>query len=814
MKFPIRLLHFITAISLSCLALTGWTAEYGVNLVTNGDAESGTALSSWTSAGPVTVHAYNGSSGFPSLTSPGSTTRGNNFFYGGIAETSTASQRIDLSFAAADIDTGKVLYDLSAWVGGHNWDSDNAAVIMSFQDASGNAVGSENPAAGPVSASDRNGRTQFLARAKTGAVPAGARYALVTMTFIGASGYLDEISLVLILVPDNIGTLAPSVACHAVLNADLSMEIDKFDVFADALTARLQFSLASDGSLVASVNNLGLTTKNNCDQVDIGAVIVGDTGYVLHLPSVMVGSNRYWANLDVLAGPNGTYQLRVSDYGPGMNDVTGMGSAFRALSKVEQFTSTGNTFSYRKIMPDDSVHQVQVILTPGQTYMPSAEEAAVISQLGSSAYGMSSSLTSTDNSSQYSAQFFVPYSSVSAETAQQIRNGGRANTVASHLAYNKSSKQANNNQFGVGEGFTVAINSVFPSGDNSVVKEFKGKLAEKGFEHIKNETTGKVAGKAVGLIYDGKDAWGAAQDHLGWNSRIDAAERCFNVNITDPLVKQQLGAQIKESRSEVGINAAVNYISMAASTALSFVDAGFAPLYVVTGAATDTVGAAVKEVNERHTQQIESAAGRCDIRWMEFFEGSGTDIIENKPGGLDYSSSSSYHKETTTFAWKTSNKVVFKDNTRGLQSPTYGKNHAVDYHSQPTITGTFQSLVTDGDYREECNGLVNDATWEGADVEITDNLAQPYPPTPEFYTKIPGFTAVRWSGNCTDNYGTSNAQGSVTLGISVHASFNMPANFRGNPVIQGVAGTNSDVSLDGLTTRSTNWEGNVKFIPF
>jgi hypothetical protein len=195
-------------------------AGYNTNLIVNGDAESvpytGVAVTTfpgWTTDGTVSILSY-GVGSFIALTDPSPTDRGNNFFYGGAAALATASQNIDISFAAVDIDSGIVTFNLSAWLGGYDGQDDNTVISVDFYDAVMNKVGTS--AIGPVLSADRGGLTGLLQRASSAAVPANARSASITMTMTRLAGsdndgYADDVSLVLALaskVSQNIGTIS------------------------------------------------------------------------------------------------------------------------------------------------------------------------------------------------------------------------------------------------------------------------------------------------------------------------------------------------------------------------------------------------------------------------------------------------------------------------------------------------------------------------------------------------------------------------------------------------------------------------------
>jgi hypothetical protein len=127
--------------------VTGWAEPYGVNLlagVRNGNAEQGQAfpsgppgipVPSWTTNGVFTVVPYGSTgqpAGFPAAAGSGPTDRGNQFFSGGQGPVGVATQEIDLSANAADISGGKVIADLSAWLGGSGGVQDYATVAISF----------------------------------------------------------------------------------------------------------------------------------------------------------------------------------------------------------------------------------------------------------------------------------------------------------------------------------------------------------------------------------------------------------------------------------------------------------------------------------------------------------------------------------------------------------------------------------------------------------------------------------------------------------------------------------------------------------
>ena len=139
------------------------------------------------------------------LTAADSTALGGgvNFFAGGPGgATSAATQVVDVSGAAAEIDAGKVAATLSALLGGYATQTDHAAVTATFLNAGGRrrrgAVAPAHRHARPIATST----TALIARTASGAVPAGTRQISVRIDAIRDEGsyndgYIDNVSLVL-----------------------------------------------------------------------------------------------------------------------------------------------------------------------------------------------------------------------------------------------------------------------------------------------------------------------------------------------------------------------------------------------------------------------------------------------------------------------------------------------------------------------------------------------------------------------------------------------------------------------------------------
>jgi hypothetical protein len=202
--------------ALCLLPLPAQGASYGVNLIVNGNAEQGSfsptgdplsgsnPVPGWVVSSAFTVVNYKTSgdgSGFPKVTDSGPPDRQNQFFAGGQnAAISTATQEIDLTANAADINAGLVTFDLTGWFGGYLTDDDNAALGIDFYNGTTKLT---SGSIGGVTAADRNNQTGLLFRGATGVpMPVNTTRLVLTLTMTRLNGtfndgYADSLSLVL-----------------------------------------------------------------------------------------------------------------------------------------------------------------------------------------------------------------------------------------------------------------------------------------------------------------------------------------------------------------------------------------------------------------------------------------------------------------------------------------------------------------------------------------------------------------------------------------------------------------------------------------
>ena len=190
---------------------TATACTLGTNLIINGDAEADTAavgdgsadqdVSAWENeTGEFTVIRYDAPGGFPTSTGPGPANRGTFFFGAGFAETSSASQVIDISGCSSQIDSGTQPFILSGFLGGFGPQNDSPRVVLTFKNTANAPIGTAS--IGPVTATERNNVTGLIERKSIGIVPVGTRSVEVLLQIIRDQGvyndgYADHLSLIL-----------------------------------------------------------------------------------------------------------------------------------------------------------------------------------------------------------------------------------------------------------------------------------------------------------------------------------------------------------------------------------------------------------------------------------------------------------------------------------------------------------------------------------------------------------------------------------------------------------------------------------------
>lgn len=206
-----RIFLFIAAgAAASALLVPSARAQvFGANLVMNGGAEAGPASSDqnrpvtnipgWNRVGNPDIATWGSDGRLSKDNGPGPLNRGNNYFVGGPANASSAlSQDMDVSSGASAIDAGNVVYTASAYLGGLASDRATAALIVTFSNAGGTAIGAIT--LGPVSDHDDSKIDGLYYRRQIGLVPAFTRKITVALQFTGGDstynfGAADNVSL-------------------------------------------------------------------------------------------------------------------------------------------------------------------------------------------------------------------------------------------------------------------------------------------------------------------------------------------------------------------------------------------------------------------------------------------------------------------------------------------------------------------------------------------------------------------------------------------------------------------------------------------
>ena len=233
----LRWIGFAGALTAALLLATPLGARPGAipggNLVVNPGAEDspGTNVHTvvkpvgWTTTGNLSTYLYAAKEGdFLTQAFAATIGGGKNFFSGGPGDNSgqqtthTATQTIDVSGAATEIDAGQVGATLTAFIGGYTAAEDLATVTARFRGAAGAELGSVH--VGPVSRDDRKRLTVLLKRTAQANLPANTRSIAVVIA-VKADGnganhaYVDNISLTLAKASSTPPKATLTVKCSA-----------------------------------------------------------------------------------------------------------------------------------------------------------------------------------------------------------------------------------------------------------------------------------------------------------------------------------------------------------------------------------------------------------------------------------------------------------------------------------------------------------------------------------------------------------------------------------------------------------------------
>ena len=328
------------------------SVTYGSNLILNPGAEaySGTAdgfnmitPNHWTANGNPTVVQYDSGYGSSILVrKPGN--GGDAFFAGGPTdESDDFFQNIDLSSISAAVDAGQVSFTLGALIGGRSTDGDNATVSVNFRDASETAISEISTAS--VSAGDRDNRTKFIGRTRSGTVPADARFAQIQIHFKRDDGsyndgFADNLSLVLTTnTPSTVGitptilksTFKSTVVSGQKINAGLLLSLANTSTSINKGADTISLFASSDGAVDSS--STAIATANRTLTLGAGK----STRLMLTAKTVSLPAGTY----TIFAQTRDSYGTVVTTAsGPTINVVTPMVSLSASVGPVSPASTT------------------------------------------------------------------------------------------------------------------------------------------------------------------------------------------------------------------------------------------------------------------------------------------------------------------------------------------------------------------------------------------------------------------------------------------------------------------------------------------
>jgi uncharacterized protein (TIGR03437 family) len=280
-------LLFLSAISLLNAGVGGPPIDaqdiFNHNLIVNGGAETGpgndgstapASIPGWTVSGSARVITYSSSYDLLASGIVPSQHR-ENYFAGGLAAgLSTLTQAVDLSSGSSSIDSGKVTFEVSGYLGGRG--DNNAVLQVTFVGATGNQLASVT--LGPVKATDKAQPSALYLRRQIGSLPAGARTANVVLQLnpsgsAANDGYADVLELTL----SNPGPAGTIIDTNLIANAG-----------AESAAAGTSTQIAGD------VPNWVRTAYFSTDSYsDVNGDLYGST-----LLPPRAGSNYFWGGIN------------------------------------------------------------------------------------------------------------------------------------------------------------------------------------------------------------------------------------------------------------------------------------------------------------------------------------------------------------------------------------------------------------------------------------------------------------------------------------------------------------------------------------
>ena len=197
---PLRLLAALPLLLAVALG-SAHAAPLSVNLIANGDAESGaTGWNAFAGTPLFDTAAY----AAPLFLFPDAA-HGGSHFAGSHDGLSAGWQAVDVSDNATTIDLGHMSFNLAAYLGGVSDQEDNTLLYVSFLDAGGDEI--DHTELGPVYIDLRANLTVLGGFRTEGFVPAGTRAIQFSLSMDAPDGdssgaYADNLSFALNAVPE------------------------------------------------------------------------------------------------------------------------------------------------------------------------------------------------------------------------------------------------------------------------------------------------------------------------------------------------------------------------------------------------------------------------------------------------------------------------------------------------------------------------------------------------------------------------------------------------------------------------------------
>lgn len=314
----------------------------GANLLANpnGEADPGPVypdnpapIPGWNSDSLFTVWKW-GDYKMPATTDSGPSDRGKYFFSCPTSHDQCAAfQTVDFSAAKSLVDSNKVTFEVSGWLGGDSVMPDNVGMNVTFYDANGAAMQNGSYDVAPVLLAERNSRMGVWFRSVGGTVPSGSRRAQVSLLF------------------HKLGPASENLYAYA---DDLVFQLDSIQINSVVNAASSQAGPVAPGEFVTLYGtSLGPSAGVSGMQKGLGHVQVFFNGVEAWLTYVSAGqinalvpygvSGKADATVKYNGNTSAAFPLSVTTAAPGIfTQQYGVGQVWAVNNADFTFNSSGN----------------------------------------------------------------------------------------------------------------------------------------------------------------------------------------------------------------------------------------------------------------------------------------------------------------------------------------------------------------------------------------------------------------------------------------------------------------------------------------